>query len=334
MISCYTNTEIDDWNFMEGGNPMAEKTARRNAAQRAAQEPARPAGPEYGPNTTGCPAVVQAIERLYAGQTEECFWALMNALNYALEMGTEVLVPLDAVQSAQNGAAPWAANPVPAERAANLRFWTLRNEGNDKIWLPVFTSGAAAVQDRGTASRPMVQRKLCDVMEFVLTSEQITGMVIDPWSQSASLERSLLNGLLHARPDAPEENDPAQQTEREIWEWLREGDRIAARRDGGPTDPGRALMAYRRAYAAACWQPDIAYWPEICLRLARYEVRYTSREEALRLAAEARHGLRLRAAEGDAAAHKELEQAEALCRELAAPPAQWAAYSTERSQKD
>lgn len=74
---------------------MAKETARR-AVVRAVQ-PAQGSAPqlEYGPNTTGCPAVVRAIERLYEGQTEETFWALMSALNYALEMGTEVLVPVE-----------------------------------------------------------------------------------------------------------------------------------------------------------------------------------------------------------------------------------------------
>ena len=38
--------------------------------------------------------VEQAIERLYHGQNEESFWALMGALNYALELETHVLVPL------------------------------------------------------------------------------------------------------------------------------------------------------------------------------------------------------------------------------------------------
>ena len=30
----------------------------------------------YSPGDTGCPAIEQAIERLYHGQNEECFWAL------------------------------------------------------------------------------------------------------------------------------------------------------------------------------------------------------------------------------------------------------------------
>ena len=48
----------------------------------------------YSPSGTGCPAIEQAIERLYHGQNEESFWALMGALNYALELETHVLVPL------------------------------------------------------------------------------------------------------------------------------------------------------------------------------------------------------------------------------------------------
>ena len=50
--------------------------------------------PEYSPLGTGCPAVEQAVAALYQAQNEESFWALMNALNYAMELDTEVLVPL------------------------------------------------------------------------------------------------------------------------------------------------------------------------------------------------------------------------------------------------
>ena len=52
--------------------------------------------PEYGPLGTGCPAIERAVAALYKGQNEESFWALMNAINYALELDTRVLVPLEA----------------------------------------------------------------------------------------------------------------------------------------------------------------------------------------------------------------------------------------------
>jgi len=51
--------------------------------------------PQYGPVGTGCPFVEEAVARLYREQNEEHFWSLMNALNYALELQTKVLVPLD-----------------------------------------------------------------------------------------------------------------------------------------------------------------------------------------------------------------------------------------------
>jgi len=46
--------------------------------------------PEYGPLGTGCPAIERAVAALYKGQNEESFWALMNAINYALELDTRV----------------------------------------------------------------------------------------------------------------------------------------------------------------------------------------------------------------------------------------------------
>ena len=82
--------------------------------------------PEYGPLGTGCPAIERAVAALYKGQNEESFWALMNAINYALELDTRVLVPLEAASDQPDGAAPWAEHPVPAEKAKDLQPWTLR----------------------------------------------------------------------------------------------------------------------------------------------------------------------------------------------------------------
>ena len=82
----------------------------------------------YSPGGTGCPAIEQAIERLYHGQNEESFWALMGALNYALELETHVLVPLQTALTVHNMPAPWTEHPVPAEKAKGLQLWTLRND--------------------------------------------------------------------------------------------------------------------------------------------------------------------------------------------------------------
>lgn len=59
--------------------------------------------PEYGPLGTGCPAIERAVAALYKGQNEESFWALMNAINYALELDTRVLVPLEAASDQPDG---------------------------------------------------------------------------------------------------------------------------------------------------------------------------------------------------------------------------------------
>ena len=59
-------------------------------------------------------------------QNEEHFWSLMNALNYALELQTKVMVPLDAAVDPQSGAAPWANLPIPEDRAEGLPPWLLQ----------------------------------------------------------------------------------------------------------------------------------------------------------------------------------------------------------------
>ena len=157
----------------------------------------RQTAPTYSPAGTGCPAFEQAVENLYKGQNEEAFWTLMGALNYALEMETHVLVPLQTALTVHNMPAPWTEHPVPAEKAKGLQLWTLRND-KGRTWLPLFTSGAAACGDRSTAARPMADYTLQDAMELALSTEGIDGVVLDPWSHSATLDGALLNGLLHA----------------------------------------------------------------------------------------------------------------------------------------
>ena len=153
--------------------------------------------PVYSPAGTGCPAFEQAVENLYKGQNEESFWTLMGALNYALEMETHVLVPLRTALTVHNTPAPWTEHPVPTAKAKDLQLWTLRNE-KGRTWLPMFTSAAAACADRSTSARPMADYTLQDAMELALSTEGIDGVVLDPWSHSATLDGALLNGLLHA----------------------------------------------------------------------------------------------------------------------------------------
>ena len=123
--------------------------------------------PVYSPRGTGCPAIEQAVQGLYKGQNEESFWSLMSALNYALELETHVLVPLQTALSAQGAPAPWMEHPIPAEKADGLALWTLRND-KGRCWLPLFTSVAAAGADRSTGSRPMADRTLEQAMQLAL----------------------------------------------------------------------------------------------------------------------------------------------------------------------
>ena len=172
---------------------------------------------EYGPTGTGCPTIEQAVDGLYHAQNEEGFWTLMGALNYALELETRVLVPVRTDMAIHNTPAPWTEHPVPEQRAGGLPLWTLRND-KGRTWLPVFTSSAAASADRSTASRPMMEKSLQEAMELALGTKGIDGIVIDPWSHSATLDGALLNGLLHAAhgPEDPgdEEVDVGREAAR------------------------------------------------------------------------------------------------------------------------
>ncbi len=56
--------------------------------------------------------------------------------------------------------------------------------------LPIFTSVKTAEADRGTAARPMVELLLVDAMQKVLDSKEMDGIVLDPWTTSATLDAS------------------------------------------------------------------------------------------------------------------------------------------------
>ena len=320
--------------------------------------------PVYSPRGTGCPAIEQAVQGLYKGQNEESFWSLMSALNYALELETHVLVPLQTALSAQGAPAPWMEHPIPAEKADGLALWTLRND-KGRCWLPLFTSVAAAGADRSTASRPMADRTLEQAMQLALDTPGIDGVVLDPWSNSASLDGALLNGLLHAghTPEGPgaEEAEAGKEAARAghweaaaecyqkaaeqgssagLWKAAAEsgepiallnlGDDCAARGDNG-----KALLWYRRARQSAAAVPDIEYTPRVCLRLAQFETRYTSRKKALAQAAEAKQAFTILQREHEPDADRWLQEAEQLLYALThEPPTAPAAYNIESLQLD
>ena len=347
---------------------MANENGARLRFRPAGSAARQHGAPEYGPLGTGCPAVEQAVTALYKAQNEESFWTLMNALNYALELDTRVLVPLQAAPDSEKGSASWAEHPVPAEKAQDLPLWTLRTQ-KGKNYLPIFTSVKTAEADRGTAARPMAELLLVDAMQKVLDSKEMDGIVLDPWTTSATLDASLLNGLLHASRDTDEPGEEelhkgsqaalagqwadalhyeqaAEQGRAEalsmLGELLYEGkgvrrSAVQARRmwkkaaEAGDVlamialgddcmasgkGPGAALRYYRQAQTAARPTPDIAYMPQVRLRMAQYETQYLSRPRALAEMAEAKQGFKIQLGEGDPAAEQWLQETEDAIRRL------------------
>ena len=228
----------------------------------------------------------------------------------------------------------------------------------------------AAEADKGTASRPMAEMLLSAAMQSALDSDRIDGVVIDPWTSSATLDCSLLNGLLHAGHDTSEPGEeelragnramaegrwddamhfyqlsaeegcaeglammgellyegkgcrksPAQA--RKFWKkaadagdvaaWVALGDDAMVQGKG----VGAALRAYRKAQKLCASTPDIAYMPQVCLRVAQYETQYISRKKALAQLAEAKQGFLVRKKEGDETAQSWLDETEAVIRQL------------------
>ena len=331
--------------------PNGRKHTRYRPVKHRRKAPA--AAPQYGPLYTGCPAVELAIERLYQADDsarEDRFWGLIRSLNYALQMQTKVLVPVQVHPDGQRAQFSWAEHPIPAEKAAGLDLWTLNTPKGQKL-LPVFTTPEQADGSPVTLGLPMAELPLQQVMEDTLAAADRSAVVVNPWGRSAALDKSILRGLLHARSeeDAPGEAEVRQGRQlacdgewgaawalfeagaaqgsaealrrmayccdnglgakrdrrRALSLWKKAaaagdipaavaiGDRYAAGTARTPGDPGRALMAYRRAAALAETEMDITTWPLICLRQAQYEARGIDLERAARLLAEAVQGLRL-----------------------------------------
>ena len=317
----------------------------------------------YSPGGTGCPAYEQAVENLYKGQNEESFWTLMSALNH-------VLVPLQTALTVHNIPAPWTEHPVPAGKAQGLKLWTLRND-KGRTWLPLFTSSAAACADRSTSARPMADYTLQDAMELALATEGIDGVVLlhaehnsdepgddeleagreaareEDWANAAehydnAAGKGNLRGLTLLADCIYKGRGTRQNRTEAVRMWklaAKEGDILAMLALGDDRalhdNNGQALIWYRSARKTAAGTPDIDHTPLVCLRMAQYETRYTSRKKALALAAEAQQGFAVLAREHEPDAQQWLAEADQLIRELTAPqPAQPAAYDMESLQLD
>ena len=168
----------------------------------------------YSPVYTGCPAVELAIQRLYQAddsQRENRFWALIKGLNYALEVQTQVLVPVQLSPGGPRGQFSWAQDPIPPEKSKGLAYWVLITPKGQKM-LPVFTRPEEADGNPATLGLPMAQLPLQQVMEETLGREDLTGLVVNPWGRSAALDKSILRGLLYAggTDDTPGEAETRQ----------------------------------------------------------------------------------------------------------------------------
>ena len=96
-----------------------------------------------------------------------------------------------------------------------------------------------------------------------------------------------------------------------------------------------ALIWYRSARKTAAGTPDIDHTPLVCLRMAQYETRYTSRKKALAQAAEAKQAFTILQREHEPDADRWLREAEQLLYELThEPPTAPAAYNIESLQLD
>ena len=306
---------------------MANENGARLRFRPAGSAARQHGAPEYGPLGTGCPAVEQAVTALYKAQNEESFWTLMNALNYALELDTRVLVPLQAAPDSEKGGASWAEHPVPAEKARDLPLWTLRTQ-KGKNYLPIFTSVKTAEADRLLNGLLHASRDTDEPGEEELhkgSQAALAGQWADAlhyYEQAAEQGRaealSMLGELLYEGKGVRRSAVQA----RRMWKKAAEaGDVLAMIALGDDCmasgkGPGAALRYYRQAQTAARPTPDIAYMPQVRLRMAQYETQYLSRPRALAEMAEAKQGFKIQLGEGDPAAEQWLQETEDAIRRL------------------
>ena len=291
---------------------MANENGARLRFRPAGSAARQHGAPEYGPLGTGCPVVEQAVTALYKAQNEESFWTLMNALNYALELDTRVLVPLQAAPDSEKEGASWAEHPVPAEKARELDPWTT-SATLDASLLNGLLHASRDTDEPGEeelhkGSQAALAGQWADALHYYEQAAE----------QGRAEALSMLGELLYEGKGVRRSAVQA----RRMWKKAAEaGDVLAMIALGDDCmasgkGPGAALRYYRQAQTAARPTPDIAYMPQVRLRMAQYETQYLSRPRALAEMAEAKQGFKIRLGEGDPAAEQWLQETEDAIRRL------------------
>lgn len=93
----------------------------------------------------------------------------------------------------------------------------------------------------------MAELLLVDAMQKVLDSKEMDGIVLDPWTTSATLDASLLNGLLHASRDTDEPGEEELQKARPGCSGRAVADAPPLLRAGSRTGPSRSAFHAGRA---------------------------------------------------------------------------------------
>ncbi len=170
----------------------------------------------------------------------------MNALSYALELDTRVPGAAAGRAGPRRKGRLLGRTPGPGGKRGTCPWWTLRTQ-KGKNYLPIFTSVKTAEADRGTAARPMAELLLVDAMQKVLDSKEMDGIVLDPWTTSATLDASLLNGLLHASRDTDEPGEEELHKGSQAALARAVGRRAPLLRAGSRTGPSRSTFHAGRA---------------------------------------------------------------------------------------
>ena len=122
-----------------------------------------------------CQKLEQAIGAMTAKPTNEALFAVLQQLQQMMEQGVCLMVPADRAPGAEG-------------QEDRVQFRLLQAADGTGL-LPAFTSQEQLQQGAATQA---VELELETLLQTALSNEQVSGIVINPWSQPFRLNRQLM----------------------------------------------------------------------------------------------------------------------------------------------
>lgn len=170
---------------------------------------------------TGNSVIEDAIDEMYRNEDLD---ALIAVLAQQVEDSEEVIVPVQFVDDDDN---PLEFEDGEVPEGVGIKFCMLTDE-DDNTWTPVFTNLDEVSELEGENVIPF---ELAEIIDVAMSEDGCSGVVVNPFGKSLSLENELLSAIM----------DTAMPLN-EAFDMLREG--VEAYDKG---DMGTALRLYNDA---------------------------------------------------------------------------------------